>query len=370
MLSLSLIAAAPLLATPAAPPAAVAADTFAIRASHVHIGDGSVLTDAVLVIEGGKIKSIGLEAPKGVRVTEVAGHIAPGFIALRESIGAGRENSETARKSTPNVDLSYAYDPEHPAWKLLVANGVTTVVLTPASSRIAGGQSVIVSPALGEIVKRGATLSLGMSSRTLSATIEPTSYAGLYANLNAAFESAAEGSSFAKARAGELPVMLEAVSRAEVVRAAAFAAKHGLKGAIVGAPRADETIDAIKASGLGVVFEPISPGSSNHVVDSVIALQNAGIPFAFTTDGQPARMRMTVAACTRGGLDPGAALSALTSSAAALAGIGATHGTLAAGRSADFVVWSGDPTDLTSRVHAVYAGGELVHHAIVEGAGH
>ena len=43
----------------------------------------------------------------------------------------------------------------------------------------------------------------------------------------------------------------------------------------------------------------------------------------------------------------------MTRNAADIAGVGATHGTIAIGKSADLVVWSGAPTDLTSRVEHV-----------------
>ena len=58
----------------------------------------------------------------------------------------------------------------------------------------------------------------------------------------------------------------------------------------------------------------------------------------------------------------------MTADAARIAGVDATHGTIATGRAADLVVWSGPPTDLTSRVHSVYAGGHLVHSAHAHGA--
>ena len=77
---------------------------------------------------------------------------------------------------------------------------------------------------------------------------------------------------------------------------------------------------------------------------------------------------MQAAACMRAGLDAGAALRAMTGDAARIAGVGETHGTIAPGRAADLVVWSGPPTDLTSRVHSVYAGGNLVHSAHAHGA--
>jgi len=360
MLISCLIAAAPLLGGP------VAGDAFALRASHVHVGDGQVVLDAFVLIEDGVVKSVSNNAPRDVRVVEVDGHVAPGFIGLGESLGASSENEERNRKSTPEADLSFAFDPTNPSWKALVAEGVTTVLIPADPSRIAGGQAAIVSPAAGKVLKRDAAVSLSLSRAALGTSTAPTSYAGLYAHVEEQFAAAAAGSPLAEAKAGKLPVMMRAVTRSEVSRAVSFAAAHGLSGALVGAPEADDHVDAIKGAGLGVVFEcDVTPATSRDVVKSSLALSKAGVPFAFTSDAArqgPVGMRMQAAACMRAGLGADAALRAMTADAARLAGVGATHGTIAAGKAADLVVWSGAPTDLTSRVHSVYAGGQLVHH--------
>ncbi len=366
MLISCLIAAAPLLGATAAD------DAFALRASHVHVGDGQVVLDAFVVVEDGVVKSVSNNAPRGVRVVEVDGHIAPGFISLRETLGAGSENTERTRKSTPTADLSFAFDPTSPSWKGLVSEGVTTVLLPAGNSQIAGGQAAIVSPAAGEVLKRNAVVTLGLSRSALGSSTAPTSFAGLYAHLGEQFAAAPEGSPLAEAKAGKVPVMMRAVTRSEVHRALEFAAAHGLKGAVIGAPEADDLVDELKASGLAVVFESkAAPASSKDVVKSALALSKAEVPFAFTSDAGsqgPLGMRMQAAACMRAGLDAGAALRAMTADAARIAGVEATHGTIATGRAADLVVWSGPPTDLTSRVHSVYAGGHLVHSAHAHGA--
>ena len=366
MLISFLIAAAPLLG------ATAAEDAYALRASHVHIGDGKVVLDAFVVIEDGAVKSVSNNAPRGVRVVEVDGHIAPGFIGLRETIGAGGENAERPRKSTPKADLSFAFDPSSPYWHGLVAEGVTTVLMPAGGSQIAGGQAAIVSPAAGKVLKRNAVVTLGLSRSSLGSSTAPTSYAGLYAHLAEQFAGAEAGSPLAAAKAGEVPVMMRAVTRTEVARALDFSVAHGLKGALLGAPEADDLVEEIKASGLGVVFESkAAPASDKDVVKSALALSKAGVPFAFTSDAGsqgPLGMRMQAAACMRAGLDAGAALRAMTGDAARIAGVGETHGTIAPGRAADLVVWSGPPTDLTSRVHSVYAGGNLVHSAHAHGA--
>jgi len=341
-------------------------DTFALRAKSVHVGDGTVVANGVVVIKDGVIQSVGNAAPDGVEVLDVDGQIAPGFIGLREGTGVGSENNESTRKLTPTADVARAFNPEHPSWKHLVSQGFTAVVVTPSSSRIAGGTAAVVSPATGAILKRRAMVSLGMSSRSLSTSVEPTSYAGLYGHLEKAFAEAGDKSPLAMAKAGTMPVLIEAVNRAEVMNAAQFAKGHGLKGAILGATRSSDLVDVIKDAGLSVVFEPISAGSSRQVHESALSLEKAGIPFAFTADANrrgPSAMRMTAAAFMRAGLAPKTALTAMTKNAADIAGVGKTHGTIAKGKSADLVVWSGDPTDLTSRVLHVFAAGSHVHDA-------
>jgi imidazolonepropionase-like amidohydrolase len=54
------------------------------------------------------------------------------------------------------------------------------------------------------------------------------------------------------------------------------------------------------------------------------------------------------------------AWKALSSDAARLAGVGRRVGRLERGMDADFVLWSGDPIDLRSKVQMVFIDGELV----------
>ena len=241
--------------------------------------------------------------------------------------------------------------------------GVTAVAITPGSSRIAGGTATLVSPATGEVLVSRAMVCLGMSSSSISSSVEPTSYAGLYGMLEEAFSAAAADSALGMAKAGRMPVLMRARTRAEVLNAAAFAKEKGLKGAIFGAARAGETVDVLKDAGLAVVFDSFRVGAELRMARSGKALADAGVPFAFVTDATssgPSAMRMTAAAFQRAGVAPQTVLSAMTRNAADIAGVGATHGTIAAGKSADLVVWSGVPTDLTSRVEHVFAAGRHV----------
>jgi imidazolonepropionase-like amidohydrolase len=61
----------------------------------------------------------------------------------------------------------------------------------------------------------------------------------------------------------------------------------------------------------------------------------------------------------KAGLAREAAWKALTSGAGEIAN--APVGSLAVGRAADMVLWSGDPLDLTSQVERVWIEGKQVH---------
>ena len=94
------------------------------------------------------------------------------------------------------------------------------------------------------------------------------------------------------------------------------------------------------------------------------SLAEAGVPLAFALDApehSPEALRMTAALCVRAGMDRGAALRALTSEAARIAGVGDRVGRLERGMDADLVLWSGHPLDLASVIEAVYVDGVRVH---------
>jgi imidazolonepropionase-like amidohydrolase len=93
------------------------------------------------------------------------------------------------------------------------------------------------------------------------------------------------------------------------------------------------------------------------------ALEKAGIPYAFTSEGlqTPADFLRTVGRSVReGGLAPEAALRALTSGAARMAGAGDRLGTLEKGRIANVVLTDGDLFADRTQVKGVFVGGRQV----------
>lgn len=338
-------------------------DTFAIRATRVHVGDGTVIENGIVLVSDGRIQEVGkgVAVPKDVLLVEHEGDLSAGLVALRDGAGTAGESSDSTRSVMDTADLSHAFDSDHSDMRRLLEEGVTTIVLAPASGNLVGGLCAVVKPG-GKVLARRTQLHLDLGASGLSRNRFPTSYSGALLELDRRFEQTT--GPFARAAKGELLVLLEAGTRAETQRAVAFAVRHGLRGSISGSPRVGEQAAEVKAAGLGVVLEVFRPGIDRRTVEGAALLAAAGVPFGFALDSpstHPASLRLTAAACVRAGLAPEVAFRALTSDAARLAGVADRVGSVRAGLDADLVLWSGDPVDPGSRVVAVYVDGEQVY---------
>ena len=363
LLALGALGAA--LAAPAAAsqPPTVPADTYAIRASTMILADGGQVEDAVLLIEGTKIRAAGrgVEVPEGVPVLEHDGVLTAGMVVCHSYSGTRGEVGDSTRAVLAEASMVHSLDLDHSDYERALAAGITTLVVTPSGSNLAPGTTVVLKTSGGRIISRSAHLSLSFSSAALRTNRYPTSYSGALAELEKRF--AEPDGVFAEVIAGRLPVLLEVSSRDETQRAVQFATSHGLKGALNGARRAGEVLGAIRKSGLGVIVGPFGVGTPKHQLDSVVALGGARVPLAFGLDA-PYRsndaLRLSAALCVRAGLDPALAWKSLTADGARIAGVGQRLGRLEPGMDADFVLWSGSPLELTSSVVEVYVDGARV----------
>ena len=342
---------------------------FALRATRVHIGDGTVLENAIVLIEEGRIVDVGkgLAIGKDVPLLELEGDLTPGLIALRDYSGAGAEARDSTRAVMAQADLVHAFNPDHSDMERLLHGGVTAFVLAPRSgANLVGGMPAVVKPG-ARVLKARCSVHVDLSASGLSSSRYPSSIPGALEELER--QLAHSKGPMAEVAAGRMPVMLEAESRAEIQRAVHFAGSHGLSGYLVGSRRAGELAKDVKASGFGVALGPYAPGEKHEHIASAVALAEAGVPLGFALDGPgnaPISMRLRAAACVRGGMNRDIAFRSLTSGAANLAGVGNHVGAVRAGLDADLVLWSGDPVDPASRVLAVYVDGELVHESPVE----
>ncbi len=344
-------------------PTQKASTAFAVRASVVHLADGTTLDDCVLWVEDGVVKACGrgVEPPPGTPLIVHDGALSAGLVAAHSYSGGRAEVADVTRAVLPDGRLVHAFDRGHGDFGRALAAGITTLVLAPRAWNLVGGKTAVVKTAGGKVLSDGAHLHLALHTTALWGTREPTSWPGALAELERRFAEP-EGA-FAEVVDRRLPVMIEAWERHEVARAVDFAVAHRLSGALRGGRRAGELVDAVRASGLALIVGPFAPGEDRENLRSVALLAEAGVPLAFGLDSpqnDPEALRFSAALCVREGLDPTTALQALTKTAAEVAGVERRVGRLERGFDADFVLWSGPPIELTSRVVAVYVDGVRV----------
>jgi imidazolonepropionase-like amidohydrolase len=369
-----------------------------IKAREVWTAAGQKLTDALVVVADGRIRSIGNARDFDPRqpFVEHDGVVTAGLIACASRFEAG-DLQEDTRTVMPEARASVAFDPASPHYADALAAGITSLVLTSSPENLVGGLNCVVKTAGGRVLAPEATLALNLSAsalgkstifsgfffgsaeedalegtvqpdgaaestgRTARGTREPTSYSGAVTMLRELF--AGGKGVFSRAKKGELPVVIEAWDRHEVQRAAALARELGLAGAIRGAPLAGDPtlVAALSEAGLGVILGPYAPDQTRASLESLAKLAAAGVPVGFALEApwrSAHELRLTAARALSAGAPREAAWRALTSDAAKLAGVGSSVGELAPGREADLVLWSGDPLDLSTRVEAVYVDGE------------
>lgn len=139
---------------------------------------------------------------------------------------------------------------------------------------------------------------------------------------------------------------------------------------VASGPALYETLDHLTARPLRVIVRTglsLKPNTRDRVAVANV-LQEAGLEFSFTHPTSPSELLATqdfplfsVAYLVRCGLPRRAALEALTARPAALLGLDKTHGTLEPGKSADLLVFSGDPLDPNGLLTQVLIEGKSVY---------
>jgi imidazolonepropionase-like amidohydrolase len=157
------------------------------------------------------------------------------------------------------------------------------------------------------------------------------------------------------------------VNRASDIRQVlAFAKREHLRAALRGADEAWRVAAELAAAGVPVLLDPLDdlPESFDSVgatLENAARLQRAGVKIAFSfNDPQPhniRKLRQGAGIAVAHGLPREAALAALTRNPAEIFGVADRNGSIARGRVADLVLWSGDPLEVTSLADEVFIQG-------------
>ena len=129
-------------------PAAAQKTVIAIKNATVHTGEGTVIENATIVIENGKITAVGKDAkiPAGAEVTDASGkQVYPGLVLPTSNLGLVELTSIKASNDTkeigdmnPNIRSIVAYNTDSKVINTLRSNGILAANIIPQGDFLAG----------------------------------------------------------------------------------------------------------------------------------------------------------------------------------------------------------------------------------------
>lgn len=401
-LAAALVGGAVFLSLGAAPGAR--AQVIAIRDAEVHAGPGQVLERATVVISGGVVRGVAkdLAIPAGAQVIEGKGKVVTaGLIAAQTSLGLVEISLEdTARRgsfgdggATPvhaAYDVRDSYNPMSVAIPVARAQGVTAAVVPPAGGLLAGtsaafalageraDQALIAGPAAMYASVGLGSIGLGGEGGgdagwlALSRLREVLDDARAYARDKRGYErnqaramaaSRLDLDALQPVLQGRVPLVVAADRASDILAVLRLAKDFGLRVVIAGGAEAWAVAEDLAKANAGVIIDPTQnlPDSFDSVRvrdDSAGVLAAAGVTVAISPLGGAhgvGGLRQLAGIAVANGMRPADALAAVTTAPARLFGL--DRGTIAAGKAADLVVWSGDPFELSTRAEHVIIGG-------------
>lgn len=145
--------------------------------------------------------------------------------------------------------------------------------------------------------------------------------------------------------------------------------QHALNIAIIGADEAWKVAPELAQANVPVFVNGLSNLPSNFdklaaTLENAARLHNAGVKVSFIQGDQPAhyarKLRQGAGIAVANGLDWDAAFKGLTSVPAQTFGVADQIGSIAVGKRADLVLWTGDPLDIANTAAQVWLDGVAI----------
>lgn len=389
-------------------PSASRAQTIAITGGTVYPVNGPKIENGTVLITNGRITAVGagLPIPAGAERVDATGKwVTPGLVVGGATIGlaeaggpqfSGGYNDARAR-GTAGVSASWrVWEGTNPAstfFRKNVQAGVTTVVQVPQGAGWIGGQAAVLNLAGGTIaemlVKAPVAMMASMSPEAAGAASRGELLARMRAVLadakaygarRAQYESG-NTRSFALPKQelealqpvvnGTMPLVM-GVDRASDIRAAlAIGREFGLKLVVAGAAEGWQVAAELAAAKVPVMVGAMSniPQSFDQLAasqENAARLRRAGVSVILVNTGpgdsdafNVQNIRQEAGNAVAYGMSWDDALRAITLAPAEVMGVADRVGSLAAGREANVVVWSGDPFEFATSAERVYIRGVL-----------
>jgi imidazolonepropionase-like amidohydrolase len=373
-------------------PATVQKGVTIITHATIHIGNGTVLNDASVLFENGKIKQVGntISIPSGATTIDASGkQVYPGLILPLSSLGLKEINSGV-RGSNDFLEIGdnnasirsiVSYNTDSKVINALRANGVLLAHVAPMGDLIEGSSSVVqldawnyedaaykldngmflnmpslmvrrggrgyMRPQSGDPVKEG----LAKIENVKKFFIDAKAYLQekIHSANNLKFEAVRglfDGKQKLFIRANEVKQMLLAIDLGKT---------FGFKIVLVGAVESLQIASILADNNIPVILDNqhALPTTEDDDIDQLYKLpaqlKQAGVLFAINDANEQSKQRnisFNAGTAAAYGLDKEEALSAITLNTAKILGIDAITGSIEVGKDANIIISEGDILDM------------------------
>ena len=359
-----------------------------------------------LALREGKIAAVGEEiAPlPGEEVMDVAGRrVYPGFIDAHSHLGLdnygmgfeGHDYNEVGDILSSQLRAIDSFNPQDQGVRMALEGGVTTVGAGPGSANVLGGTFIAVKTwgkcvddmvlrnpvamkcAFGENPKRcykdkGNCARMTTAANLRSALFRAREYmerkeaAGEDVLKRPAFDMKLEA--LIPVLKGEIPLKAHAHRADDICTAIRIAREFGVRMTLEHCTEGHLIADIVAQSGFPAAVGPTLTNASkielvNKTFETPGILARAGVQVSIITDA-PVIPQQFLPLCAglavKAGMDPFAALQAITINPAKHLGVADRVGSLEVGKDADVVVCDGDPMVSDAHVCTVFLNGQRV----------
>jgi imidazolonepropionase-like amidohydrolase len=378
---------------------------LAVLAGRLHTVSHGTMTDAVVLIEDGKITEVGqrgkVNIPKDTPVLSAA-VVTPGLIDANScvgvsggyNVGADQDQDEKSDPNQADVRVLDGFNPDETLLEYVRREGVTTIHAVPGRQNVFAGQSGLfrttgrTADRMALRVPAGLLVNLGESPKTSYPNKAPTTRMGTAALVRSSLARArnylrkrsgkekppadAKLDALAAALKKEIPVLFAAHRADDILTALRIAKEFDLDARLVLATEAYLVADEIARAKVPVVLHPTMQrvGANMETFHSqlcnacVLATKKVPLAIGSGFEGYVPKTRVlrheaSVAAVN--GLGHDRALEAITLGAARLLGVEKTRGSIEKGKVADLVLYDGDCFECRTHVTFTIAQGRVVY---------
>lgn len=356
-------------------------DTVALTNLRILTVTKGDLASGTIVFKGGKIAAIGADVkpPAGARVVDGKGLVAfPGLVHPYSRLGLADGPTGAVGVSPQNLAVD-ELNPSLDAYSLAARTGVTTFVLQPQGSGVAG-QAAAIKPGASTredlVIEKSALLRIVLPPGTAGKEALKQALDGARKAIDAEKKTPAakpdeRAAILAKFLKGDLPAIVEVYGPADLLHFWQVMEPYAeFKPRIVfaGPPDLHKAASELGSRKARVILRPmlaLAPFTRERI-NAAAELTRAGAQVALTPPSDaPEGLHATlfkVAELVKYGMPRDAALRAVTIVPAEIAGLDKRVGSLEAGKDADVLLFTGDPLSPESRLQEIYINGKPVLH--------